>query len=61
MFCKHDDNILDKTIMESAYEQTTAVTRAKVADAEMFFRKKLIILLKYKKCKRVKKIVETNP
>ncbi len=35
--CKHDDEIIDKTI------------------------KKLVILLKCKKCKRVKKMVETNP
>lgn len=62
MSCKHDDEIIDKTIMESAYEQARDTLR-KIGGGNtgLFFRKKLVILLKCKKCKRVEKIVETNP
>jgi Ca2+-binding EF-hand superfamily protein len=67
MFCKHNDEIIDKTILESAYEQIGKISpnmnsrQLSVGDTSVFFSKKLVILLKCTKCKRVEKIVETNP
>ncbi len=65
MFCKHDDEIIDKTIMNSAFEQLEATNQAdrmkSVGNVELLFRKKVIIILKCTKCKRVREIVETNP
>ena len=61
----HDEDILDKTIMPSAYEQMDEETRRMVfADEyceESHFRKLLVILLKCKKCGRVKEFTESNP
>lgn len=63
MFCKHDFEIIDKITMESAFEQAdrTRTGSMSSSDAEIFFRKKIIILLKCPLCKKLKKIVETNP
>lgn len=68
MFCKHDYEILDKTILESAYEQTkrrpvrtNENRRIRTSNMQAFFKKKLIILLKCSKCKKVKTIVRKNP
>ncbi len=63
MFCEHDFEIIDKTILESAYEQCqkAGVDKMRASSIEDFFRKKLIIIMKCPKCRKVKKIVETNP
>ena len=61
MFCKHDYDILDKTIMESAYEQASSKGPVRTSRMEIFFKKKLVIIMKCSKCKRTKVIVETNP
>ena len=66
MFCKHNYETIDKTILESAYEQTESspTTRTNKVSNEslaVFFRKKLILILKCPKCKKIKKIVEVNP
>jgi hypothetical protein len=62
----HDDEILDKTILPSPYEQMDEGTRRDLLpfsddyDDEKF-RKLLVIVLKCKKCGRVRKITESNP
>ncbi len=63
MFCKHDFEIIDKTVLESAFEQADKSNRGNMSasNVETLFRKKVIILLKCPKCKELKKIVETNP
>jgi hypothetical protein len=59
--CDHDDEILDKTILPSAWDQmANRITRLHSVD-ESLFRRKVVILLKCKKCKRVTKMVESNP
>ena len=63
-FCKHDYEILDKTILESPYEQIVKgegkLGRVRTDDQALFFGKKLVILLKCSKCKNIKKEVTTN-
>jgi len=67
MFCKHNYEIIDKTIMESPYEQIVKVNpntvdrKVKVRSVRTFFSKKLVILLKCSKCKDIKKETTTNP
>ena len=62
LFCDHDFEIIDKTILPSAVEQTEKVwTIEKFEGTTILFRKKLVILLKCLKCKRLKEIVEINP
>lgn len=68
MFCKHNYNIIDKTTMPSAFEQREAANRdngmnrtMRVSNMDTFFRRKVIILMKCDICKKLKKIVETNP
>ncbi len=60
MFCKHDYEILDKTVLPSAAEQVMGISLEEI-QAKNIFVKKVIIILKCKKCKEIKKIVETNP
>ena len=60
MFCKHDYEILDKTVLPSAAEQVMGSSLEEIR-AKNIFVKKVIIILKCKKCKEIKKIVETNP
>ena len=63
LFCEHDDELFDKTTLESAYEQMiVGGVRYKTLPIEPFFyRKKVVVLLKCKKCNRVKKVIESNP
>lgn len=65
MFCKHDYDILDKTMMESPYEQLVKAGGGQgqmhTDDQHIFFSKKLVILLKCSMCKNIKKEVTTNP
>lgn len=64
LFCKHADELLDKTVLESAFEQLdnrNADQSLRTGNVRALFQKKVIILLKCTKCKRVKKIVEVNP
>ena len=63
LFCDHDYVILDKTILESPYEQMSRMNKvyASIPKEPMIFQKKLVMLMKCKICKRLKKIVEINP
>ncbi len=63
LFCEHDYEEFNKTDMKSAYEQVVASGKnyTSVPHNPWVFRKKLVILLKCKKCKRIKKIIEENP
>ena len=63
LFCDHDDEVFSKDTIASAYDQVVASGKnyTSIPHNPWTFRKKLVILLKCKKCKRVKKIVEENP
>lgn len=65
MFCKHNYDILDKTILESAFEQAKAGSQvAKRVSADCvseYFRKKVVLILKCSKCNRIKEIIKSNP
>ena len=65
MFCKHDYEILDKTMMESPYEQVVKAGNSgrsvKAGNTRIFFSKKLVILLKCTKCKDLLEKVYENP
>jgi len=65
LFCGHDFEIIDKTILPSAFEQIWEVnkqsTEMEFEAPPGFYRKKLIILLKCKKCSKLLRIVEINP
>lgn len=63
--CKHKWEMIDKTILPSAYEQITEehnVKNIKTADLE-YFQKKLVYIFQCTNpdCKKIRKIVETNP
>lgn len=60
MFCKHDFEIIDKTILASGWEQMGSRVGQAEGTMQMFV-KKVVILLKCSKCKEVKKITESNP
>ena len=62
MFCKNDFGMMDKTVLESGFEQAAkaGVTVLEGA-APCLFKKKEIILLKCTKCNKVEKVVESNP
>jgi formylmethanofuran dehydrogenase subunit E len=61
----HDEDILDKTVLPSAYEQMDQNTRKRVFEDEFVdsehFRQKLIFTLKCKRCGRVRQLIEINP
>ena len=60
MFCKHDYEMMDKTVLPSVYERLMAWGQKPTDYRPSMHVTKLVILLKCKKCKHVKKIVESN-
>jgi hypothetical protein len=67
-FCEHDDKVIKEHlffiyVLASAYEQVVVSGKnyTSIPHNPWTFRKKLIMLLKCKKCKRVRKIIEENP
>ena len=70
-FGPHDDEVIDKTLLPSAYEQMDRETKSEVFDKNYSdnclrdvpetFTKKLVLTLKCKKCGRVKQLVQKNP
>ena len=64
LLCKHTWEVLDKTILESAYEQMRAsnqVLQSCEFDGGRFFVKKLILVCQCNKCGKINKTVESNP
>ena len=66
MDCKHDFDIIDKTVLLSAFEQCQSALGSAISGginvkSPKYFTKKVIILMKCNKCKELKEIVETNP
>jgi len=65
MFCRHDDEIIDKTVMPSGFEQASeCVEHRSMRSSKMpywLFQKKLVLTFKCRKCKRVTIHTETNP
>jgi len=62
LFCKHDDELIDKTVLLSAFEQALKEDAKELTNMpHSALQGKVIHILKCKKCKRVKKLVETNP
>ena len=63
--CKHDYELIDKTVLESGYEQ--AVKNGSVVDHvdgpewSSFFTKKLILTFKCSICKKIKTVESSNP
>ncbi len=60
MFCKHDYEIMDKTILPSVFEDAAAAGVTKMG-RYVIYGKKVVFLLKCSKCKDVKKLVEAQP
>ncbi len=63
LFCKHDWEVKDKTVLPSAWEQGTeylkSIERAKLP--AWVFTKKVVITLACKKCGELKVVREENP
>jgi len=63
-FCKHDWKVLDKTVMESPYEQIVksgSLVRDMRSFESKFFRKKVLVIVVCSKCGKKSEHVETNP
>ena len=60
MFCKHDYEIMDKTILPSVFEDADA-GRVRRVGSYLAYGKKVVFLLKCSKCNDVKKLVESQP
>lgn len=63
LFCKHDWKVLDKTVLESAWEQM-AKGMTKCGHGEMpldGFQKKVVITLTCTKCGELHVVSEANP
>lgn len=60
MFCKHDYEVMNKTILPSMFEDMHAGNILKVKSYPAYGRK-VVFLLKCAKCKDVKKLVEAQP
>ncbi len=62
MLCKHNWELIDKTILESAFEQMKKADVREIGNASgSMFRKKLVYMFQCSKCTKTKKSVETNP
>lgn len=62
LFCKHDDEMIDKTVLPSAFEQSLKEKVKELTNMpHSALKGKVVYILKCKKCKRIKKLVETNP
>ena len=59
MFCRHEWELVDKEILPAAME--LARPGYKIEGGMGLFRKKYILILKCKKCPKLKKFVEVNP
>jgi len=63
--CKHDYELIDKTVLESGYEQMTKngtdVKKLYGPDATDFIRKKLVLTFKCPHCKKIKIRETSNP
>lgn len=59
IFCRHDYELIDKTIFPSAAEQadiTKPHTKTKLSAPPWVFDKKVIYIFKCKKCQKLKKL-----
>lgn len=63
MSCKHNWELIDKTILPSAYEQLAEKhTMENIqAGSVTLFRKKIIYIFQCTDCKKIREIVEVNP
>lgn len=63
--CKHDYELVDKTVLESGYEQMAKngerIESLKGPEAPIFFRKKLILTFKCPHCKKIRIEESSNP
>lgn len=63
--CKHDYELIYKTILESGYEQMAKngehIKSLNGPEAPSFFRKKLILIFKCPHCKKIKIEKSSNP
>ena len=63
--CKHDYELIDKTVLESGYEQTVksgnSVKNVNGPESLSFFTKKLILTFKCSICKKIKTVESSNP
>jgi len=63
--CKHDYELIDKTVLESGYEQMTKngteVSRLRGDSAAELFGKKLVLTFKCPHCKKIKIRELSNP
>ena len=66
-FCKHDWEVLDKTVLESPFEQIMAadfpehIPEMKGCKGAGLYRKKALIVLCCKKCGKLRESKVTNP
>lgn len=63
MFCRHDWEVKDKTILLSAYEQVIASGQAPASLSALVpvFQKTVVLVLACKKCGKLKKFMERGP
>jgi hypothetical protein len=65
LFCKHQWEVLDKTVLPSAWEQTTKIGKFPDGLSErgmlIAHRKKLVVICSCTLCGKIKKFVEENP
>lgn len=65
MFCKHEWEEISKDVLPSAWEQlskTAGNDLKKITNVDpVLFQKKIIIVLRCKKCGKIERVVETNP
>lgn len=62
MKCKHDWEILDKTILPSPYEMVNEEFKARITEIRTYlFRKKVVLIISCKNCGKLEKIIESNP
>ena len=63
MICKHDWKKISEIILPSAFEQITKkhIIERLGSPSVLMYRKKLVIVLKCKKCGKLDKTVESSP
>lgn len=61
--CKHEWEVLDKTVLPSGFEQITTNLKPKSlrSSDKNLYRKKLILTVKCRHCPALRQFVEENP
>ncbi len=60
MFCKHNWKLLDKTILQSAFEQLSEKNNLSGFTGYVSFEKKIVYIFSCEKCGKINKKSESN-